>query len=83
MDATPGNQQWLVANTDTGRPYYYISGSSQTTWNKPDALLTPNQLATGWTETTTGPPDQKPYWFLKSDTNQTSWTPPEGWLEPQ
>jgi len=66
-----------VYHTPEGREYYYNNENKQTQWVKPDVLLTPAQVATGWSITTS--PEGKTYWFNKSDRNQTSWNAPEGW----
>ena len=46
-----GSAVWAVTRTPEGREYYYNQETKKTQWVKPDELLTPAQLATGWTET--------------------------------
>ena len=63
----------------SNRPYFYQQGTQQTSWVKPDELLTPAQLATGWAETSDG--NGRRYWYNKEDRNTTAWQPPSGWSD--
>jgi len=71
---------WQIHKTKEGRPYYHNPDTKATVWIKPDELLAPHQLATGWAETSTN--EGKQYWFLKADRNKTAWDPPQGWNAP-
>jgi len=75
-----GAEDWRVAKNTDGRPYYYIAGSTNTTWMKPDALLTPRQLQSGWGETTIANP-LRTYWFRKEDKTNTTYEAPPEWQE--
>jgi len=61
----------------SGRPYYWNKATNETSWVKPDDLLTQSQRATGWTQTSTA--EGKLYWYNKADKTKTSWTAPSGW----
>jgi len=78
MNGIASGAVWREASDPKSkRPYYYNTQTNETVWNRPDALLTPAQLATGWAETSAA--DGRPYWFNKEDRSKTSWSPPEGW----
>lgn len=67
-------------NADEQRPYYYNVATKETTWVKPDDLLTPPQRASGWSETTVK--GGRVYWFRKDDRNKTTWDAPPEWKLP-
>ena len=80
MNGAAGAADWQTVRSGP-RSYYYHTQTKETSWTKPDALLTPAQLATGFTETTHT--DGKPYWFKKANKTETTWNPPPGWnVEP-
>jgi len=78
MNGTAG-KIWRVVHTPEQREYYHNTQTNGTSWVKPDELLTPAQLATGWTQTSDS--NGKPYWYEKANTANTAWSPPAGWNE--
>jgi len=78
MNGTGGGSWSETVDKASGRPYFW-NKQGETSWNRPDELLSSGQLATGWTQTST--PDGKVYWFNKSDKTKTSWVPPPGWQD--
>ncbi|KAF2153058.1 hypothetical protein K461DRAFT_267706 [Myriangium duriaei CBS 260.36] len=81
MNGASDSSGWAeTTDQKSGRPYYYNTRSNQTSWTKPDELLTQSQRATGWTQTSTA--EGRLYWFNKSNKAETAWTAPNGWDEP-
>ncbi|ANB14257.1 Prp40p [Sugiyamaella lignohabitans] len=68
---------WEPHQDDQGRVYYYNSVTRQSTWEKPDELLTPLEIAlkrTGWTEYETD--DGAKYWNNDAS-GESVWELPE------
>jgi pre-mRNA-processing factor 40 len=67
---------WKEHVTPEGRKYWYNNVTRQSTWEKPDDLLTPEEKAfktSAWKEYTT--PEGKKY-YSNSQTKQTVWDMP-------
>lgn len=82
MDLGAEFRLWSNHKDKDERPYWHNSQTKISTYNKPDGAMTPAQRATGWSQTSIAAKDgerTKIYWFNKSNTSQTSWSPPEGW----
>ncbi|KAJ2715892.1 U1 snRNP protein [Coemansia spiralis] len=64
--------QWAEHTSADGRVYYYNKTSRVTTWEKPDALKTPQERQTVWKEYSK---DGRPYWY-NPETKKSTWTRP-------
>ncbi|KAK7207542.1 hypothetical protein BZA70DRAFT_271590 [Myxozyma melibiosi] len=70
---------WKEHKTSDGRKYYYNTQTKETSWAKPDELLSPRERAlakTDWKEYET--PDGRKYWHNKQ-TNESVWKIPEAY----
>ncbi|OAC99165.1 hypothetical protein MUCCIDRAFT_148938, partial [Mucor lusitanicus CBS 277.49] len=68
---------WKEHTTPEGRKYWYNNVTRQSTWEKPDDLLTPEEKVfkgSNWKQYTT--PEGKKY-YSNSVTKQTVWEVPE------
>jgi hypothetical protein len=69
--------EWQELKNEEGYTYYFNNVTQESSWNKPDCLKTPEELAQGvklWQELTT-PEGHVYYW--NSVTNDTVWEKPE------
>ncbi|CAO0796974.1 unnamed protein product [Mucor circinelloides] len=77
MPPMPPAAIWKEHTTPEGRKYWYNNVTRQSTWEKPDDLLTPEERvfkSSNWKEYTT--PEGKKY-YSNSVTKQTVWEVPE------
>ncbi|EFJ38578.1 hypothetical protein SELMODRAFT_402621 [Selaginella moellendorffii] len=75
----PGSRasEWQEHFSPDGRRYYYNKRTKQSSWEKPDELMTPTERAdasTVWKEFVTA--DSRKYYYNKL-TRQSTWTMPE------
>ncbi|KAF2088909.1 hypothetical protein K490DRAFT_38194 [Saccharata proteae CBS 121410] len=77
MNGTAAPGPWQETRHADGRVYYYNTLTKATQWNKPDALMTPLELALKdqpWKEYTAQ--GGRKYWY-NTETKQTTWEMPE------
>ncbi|KAK9239918.1 hypothetical protein V1525DRAFT_338215 [Lipomyces kononenkoae] len=70
---------WQEHQTPDGRTYYYNTQTRESSWTKPDTLLTPKERALGkipWKEYETA--DGRKYWHNK-DTSESVWQMPSAY----
>lgn len=82
MNGLPPNPtMWATNKAPDGRFYYYNSVTRETTWNKPDELMTPLERALAsqpWKEHTA--PDGRTY-YSHTETKKTQWEMPTEYRE--
>ncbi|KAJ2767005.1 U1 snRNP protein [Coemansia nantahalensis] len=64
--------QWAEHTSADGRVYYYNKTTRVTTWEKPDALKSPQERQTVWKEYSK---DGRTYWY-NPETKKSTWTRP-------
>ncbi|KAI7861501.1 hypothetical protein BDF14DRAFT_1868453 [Spinellus fusiger] len=72
---------WKEHQTPEGRKYWFNTATRQSTWDKPESLLTPEEkalLSCPWKEYTT--PEGKKY-YSHSQTKETTWQVPAEYKE--
>eukprot|EP00041_Stephanoeca_diplocostata_P027063 m.739227 g.739227 ORF g.739227 m.739227 type:complete len:782 (+) comp23105_c0_seq2:369-2714(+) len=65
---------WKEAKAPNGKAYWYIPGTTKTTWEKPDSLRTDDELPPNWTRYTSV--QGLPY-YHNSVTKETTYTRPK------
>ncbi|KAI8388869.1 uncharacterized protein BYT42DRAFT_561565 [Radiomyces spectabilis] len=79
--ASPGKGVWREHQTPEGRKYWFNTMTRQSTWQKPEELMTAEEkalLSCPWKEYTT--PDGKKY-YSNSQTKETVWEMPAEYKE--
>ena len=65
---------WSEHRSVDGRPYYYNKTTKLSTWQKPDALRTPEELSLPWREYVT---DGGRKYYFNVNTREKVWEMPE------
>lgn len=79
----PPNTEWTEHKAPDGRPYYYNNITKQSSWEKPEALMTPAERLTHqcpWKEYRS---DAGKVYYHNVNTKESRWEPPPEFLEMQ
>lgn len=74
------NSEWTEHKAPDGRPYYYNQNTKQSSWEKPEALMTPAELLHNqcpWKEYRS---DANKVYYHNVTTKETCWEPPPEYL---
>ncbi|XP_067627291.1 pre-mRNA-processing factor 40 homolog A [Eurosta solidaginis] len=77
----PPNTEWTEHKAPDGRPYYYNNNTKQSSWEKPEALMTPAERLTHqcpWKEYRS---DAGKVYYHNVNTKESRWEPPAEFLE--
>ncbi|XP_060666635.1 pre-mRNA-processing factor 40 homolog A [Drosophila nasuta] len=73
--------EWTEHKAPDGRPYYYNQNTKQSSWEKPEALMTPAELLHNqcpWKEYRS---DANKVYYHNVSTKETCWEPPPEYLD--
>ncbi|XP_039957250.1 pre-mRNA-processing factor 40 homolog A [Bactrocera neohumeralis] len=79
----PPNTEWTEHKAPDGRPYYYNNNTKQSSWEKPEALMTPAERLTHqcpWKEYRS---DAGKVYYHNVNTKESRWEPPPEFVEMQ
>lgn len=79
--ALASNTEWTEHKAPDGRPYYYNQNTKQSSWEKPEALMTPAELLHNqcpWKEYRS---DANKVYYHNVTTKETCWEPPPEYLD--
>ncbi|XP_034475283.1 pre-mRNA-processing factor 40 homolog A [Drosophila innubila] len=79
--ALASNTEWTEHKAPDGRPYYYNQNTKQSSWEKPEALMTPAELLHNqcpWKEYRS---DANKVYYHNVATKETCWEPPPEYLD--
>ncbi|KAH8324322.1 hypothetical protein KR074_005243 [Drosophila pseudoananassae] len=77
----PSNTEWTEHKAPDGRPYYYNQSTKQSSWEKPEALMTPAELLHNqcpWKEYRS---DTGKVYYHNVATKETCWEPPPEYVD--
>ncbi|EDV31010.1 uncharacterized protein Dana_GF15141 [Drosophila ananassae] len=77
----PSNTEWTEHKAPDGRPYYYNQNTKQSSWEKPEALMTPAELLHNqcpWKEYRS---DTGKVYYHNVATKETCWEPPPEYVD--
>jgi len=75
------NTEWTEHKAPDGRPYYYNQNTKQSSWEKPEALMTPAELLHNqcpWKEYRS---DTGKVYYHNVATKETCWEPPPEYVD--
>ena len=81
--AVPPNTEWTEHKAPDGRPYYYNNLTKQSSWEKPEALMSPAERLTHqcpWKEYRS---DTNKVYYHNVNTKESRWEPPPEYVEMQ
>ncbi|EDW03734.1 pre-mRNA-processing factor 40 homolog A [Drosophila grimshawi] len=79
--ALASNTEWTEHKAPDGRPYYYNQNTKQSSWEKPEALMTPAELLHNqcpWKEYRS---DANKVYYHNVTTKETCWEPPPEYVD--